>query len=151
MFPSTWKYVSRSFFSLPFFQTTISIKRDFYLHATRSLINVLAWIYYRRYCCAYFAEDLRARMNARGRSRRARESAAGSSSPSRRIFGKALEIAPRKIEKKKRNYRQRIFVWISKMIKNLIRLDEFFRFGNCSINNRGSWIGKKKSFFFWAS
>lgn len=71
MFPSTWKYVF-TFFP-PFFQTTISIKRDFYLHATRSLINVLAWIYYRRYCCAYFAEDLRARMNARGRSRRARE------------------------------------------------------------------------------
>lgn len=89
-------------------------------------------------------------MNARGRSRRARESAAGSSSPSRRIFGRALEIAPGKIEKKKETI-VREFLLISKMIKNLIRLDEFFRFGNCSINNRGSWIGKKKSFFFWAS
>lgn len=52
------------------FKMRISIKRDFYLHATHSLINVLAWIYYHRYCCAYFAEDLGAVAATNERTRR---------------------------------------------------------------------------------
>lgn len=99
-----------AFFFFFFFQTTISIKRDFYLHATRSLINVLAWIYYRRYCCAYFAEDLRARVNARGRSRRAREPPPGE-------FSRALQNEnPKRWKRVSSENFSRLL--ISKMIKN---------------------------------
>lgn len=70
----------------------------------------------------------------------------------RNCAGKMNDKKKRK-GKKKTIIREFSRLLISKMIKNLIRLDEFFVvyfcFGNCSINNRGSWIGKKIFFFFW--